>query len=89
MPDAAPSPDALKQQRYRERLKANRHLAWCELPLEIVDALIDGGWVVPEASGDRRQLGVAVVALLGELLRQGKGKFPLRGNAQANAREVE
>ena len=89
MPDAAPSSAALKQQRYRDRVNAHRRLAWCELPLEIVYALIDAGWVAAEASGDRRALGAAAVELIEELLRQGRGKFLLRGNAQTDSRGVE
>ncbi len=65
MPDAVPSPDAVRQQRYqreyRERDKSGTLWASAFVPSDLAERLIEGGLLPEDESTDKKSLGTALV----------------------------
>ncbi len=65
MPDAVPTPAAVRQQRcqreYRERDKAGTLWASAFVPSDLAERLIEGGLLPEDESTDKKSLGTALV----------------------------
>ncbi len=61
MPDAAPTPAAERQRRYRARLRLGSVFARAEVPAEVVEALVDRGLFPKGEATDPARLGEALV----------------------------
>ena len=60
---ASRAPAAERQRVHRARKRAGARLMRGDLPGEVVDALVEGGWVGPDEIGDPGKLGKAVADL--------------------------
>ncbi len=60
MPDAAPSPDARRQRRFRERRRRGAFMAQVEVTGEMITALVDQGDVDEANSCDLDGVGEAI-----------------------------
>ncbi len=70
MPDATPSPDALRMRRYRERQRKGAVVVPVETPLQTIEEMIDAGLVDESTATDLGQVGKALL----EAVRQRLGK---------------
>ncbi len=62
MPDAAPTPAAERQRRYRDRLRSGQLWASGFVPPDLVEKLIDAGLISEPEASDKRSLSAALVA---------------------------
>ncbi len=62
MPDAAPTPAAVRQRRHRFRRKQGRFVVPVEVTCKMVQALVDQGDVDEANSGDPDHVGEAISA---------------------------
>ncbi len=62
MPDAAPSPAALRQRRHRARRKQGRFVVPVEVTCEMITALVDQGGVDEANSSNPDCVGEAIAA---------------------------
>ncbi len=63
MADHPPSPAAVRQRRYRRRLRKNLLTAHPEMPLSLVDKLVTAGVLDESAASDAEGRGAALVAI--------------------------
>ncbi len=70
MPSCSPTPGAIRNRRYRRRLREDLTLAPVEVPASVMEALIDVGWLAEDDAGDPHRLGEAVLKAAEEGLRQ-------------------
>ncbi len=66
-----PSLGAIRNRRYRRRLREGLTGAPAEVPANVIDALIDRGWLAEDHAGDPHCLGEAVLKAAEDRLRQG------------------
>ncbi len=71
MPSRTPTPGAIRNRRYRRRLREGLTVAPVEVPANVIDALIDHEWLAEDEAGDPHCLGEAVLKAAEERLRQG------------------
>ncbi len=63
MPDAAPSPAAVRQRRHRARRKQGRFVVQVEVTCEMITALVDQGDVDEANSSNLDYVGEAIAAV--------------------------
>ncbi len=71
MPSRSSTPGALRNRRYRRRLREELTLAHSEVPWSVIKTFIEGGWLSEDESRDPHRLGEAVLKAAEERLRQG------------------
>ena len=65
MPSRTSSPGAVAQRGYRRRKKTGDVLATAEVPLRVVERLIEMGWLKDEDASDKKAIGAALVVVTG------------------------
>ncbi len=71
MPARSSTPGAIRNRRYRRRLREGLTVAPVEVPASVINTLIDRGWLAEDEAGDPHCLGEAVLKAAEERLRQG------------------
>ena len=65
------SPGAIRNRRYRRRLREELSVAHSEVPASVIHTLIEDGWLAEKEAEDPHRLGEAVLKAVEDRLRQG------------------
>ncbi len=72
MPARSSTPGALRQRRFRRRVKHDLILAQAEVPMRVAENLIDAGLLSEKGASDPQTLGGALVAAAERLINDGR-----------------
>lgn len=64
-----PSPEAIRQRRYRRREREGLSLPHSEVPWRVIEALIDGGWLTEDQTANSHLLGEAMLKVVEKRVR--------------------